>query len=106
MTAEEATAYALGRGEDQRRARLRRTSAPKEPSSGGSPGGALTPREREVALLVAAGLTNRRIAGELTISERTVTTHVDRILRKLGATSRSQVAARVTGRRLLPENHD
>jgi DNA-binding NarL/FixJ family response regulator len=61
-----------------------RTPAPKEPPSGKRPGGALTPREREVALLVAEGLTNRRIACERTISERTVITHVDRILRKLG----------------------
>ncbi|HEV2092680.1 MAG TPA: helix-turn-helix transcriptional regulator [Rubrobacter sp.] len=59
----------------------------------GQPGGKLTRREREVALLVARGLTNRQIASELTISERTVTTHVDRILRKLGVTSRSRIAA-------------
>ena len=65
-------------------------------------GGALTPREREVVLLVASGLTNRQIAGELTISERTVTTHVDHILRKLGVTSRSRIAAWAVGQ-LLPE---
>lgn len=65
-------------------------------------GGALTPREREVVLLVARGLTNRQIAGELTISERTVTTHVDHILRKLGVTSRARIAAWAVGQ-LLPE---
>lgn len=64
---------------------------------------ALTRREREVALLVARGLTNRQVAGELTVSERTVTTHVDHILHKLGATSRSQVAAWIVEERLLPE---
>lgn len=101
ITAEEAAAYAVARGEEQRRARPRWSAAPKGPPSGKQPGGALTPREREVALLLARGLTNRQIADEFTISERTVTTHVDRILRKLGASSRSQVAARVAEQRLL-----
>lgn len=64
---------------------------------------ALSPREREVALLIARGFTNRRIAGELSISERTVTTHIDHILNKLGATSRAQVAAWIVEQRLLPE---
>ena len=103
MAAEKATAYALARREERGQTGAHRASAPKETSPAGQPGGALTPREREVALLLAGGLTNRQIAGELTISERTVTTHVDRILRKLGATSRSQVAARVVRRRLLSE---
>ncbi len=102
MTADEAAAYALAR-EEPKRAQPRRTPAPKAPVSGERPEGALTPREREVALLVAGGLTNRQIAGELTISERTVTTHVERILRKLGATSRSQVASRVAGQQPLPQ---
>jgi DNA-binding CsgD family transcriptional regulator len=62
----------------------------------------LSPREREVALLIARGLTNRQIAKELVISERTVTTHVDHILSKLGATSRTQVAAWIAGQQLLP----
>ena len=68
------------------------------------PGGKLTRREREVALLVARGLTNRQIASELTISERTVTTHVDRILRKLGVTSRSRIAAWAVGQLLSEES--
>ena len=100
MTVDEAAAYALARGE--RPARPKRSPISKNPSSGRQPEGVLTRREREVALLLARGLTNRQIAAELTISERTITTHVDHILRKLGATSRSQVAARVVGRRLLP----
>ena len=58
----------------------------------------LTPRELEVAYLVARGLTNRRISEELTISERTVATHVGRILKKLGFGSRSQLAAWITER--------
>ncbi|HEX9016787.1 MAG TPA: LuxR C-terminal-related transcriptional regulator, partial [Chloroflexota bacterium] len=53
----------------------------------------LTRRENRVAALVASGLTNRRIARELEIGEGTVANHVERILRKLGLTSRSQIAA-------------
>jgi predicted ATPase/DNA-binding SARP family transcriptional activator/DNA-binding CsgD family transcriptional regulator len=104
MMVEEAAEYALAWGERQRRARQRRAPAPKEPSSGRQPDGVLTRREQEVARLVARGLTNRQIAGELTISERTVTTHVDHILRKLGATSRAQVAAQIVKQRLFPQS--
>ena len=53
----------------------------------------LTPREREVAMLVARGLTNRQIAARLVIAERTVDKHVGNILGKLGFASRAQVAA-------------
>ena len=52
----------------------------------------LTPREREVATLLAQGLTNRQIAGELVISERTADAHVANILSKLGFRSRAQIA--------------
>lgn len=55
----------------------------------------LTRREREVASLVAQGRSNREIAGHLFLSERTVETHVSRILNKLDLTSRTQLAARV-----------
>jgi DNA-binding CsgD family transcriptional regulator len=53
----------------------------------------LSPRETEVAKLVAEGLTNRQIAGRLVISERTAQNHVQHILTKLGFTTRSQIAA-------------
>lgn len=53
----------------------------------------LTRRETEVAELVAAGLTNREIAERLVLSVRTVETHVDRILTKLGFGSRGQLTA-------------
>ena len=52
----------------------------------------LTPRELDVLRLVAAGKPNKQIAVELVISERTVRTHVSRILRKLGLSSRTQAA--------------
>ena len=55
--------------------------------------GGLTTREREIAVLVAQGKSNRQIAELLVISERTVTTHVANILSKLGFTSRAQIAA-------------
>jgi DNA-binding NarL/FixJ family response regulator len=53
---------------------------------------ALTSREVDVLRLVAAGEPNKQIAAELAISERTARTHVSRILRKLGLSSRTQAA--------------
>jgi DNA-binding NarL/FixJ family response regulator len=53
----------------------------------------LTEREREVAVLVAEGCTNRAIARRLSISEATVKDHVHRILAKSGAGNRTTVAA-------------
>lgn len=58
---------------------------------GAGPG--LTRREREIAALVAQGLSNRQIAAVAHISERTVESHVQHILDKLGCTNRTQVAA-------------
>lgn len=56
---------------------------------------ALTPRQAQVALLVAEGLTNRHIAARLDISEWTVVNHVRQVMRRLGCTSRVQVAGAV-----------
>ncbi len=53
----------------------------------------LTPREREIAVLIARGLNNRQIAERLVISKRTADTHVTNILNRLGFTARAQVAA-------------
>jgi DNA-binding CsgD family transcriptional regulator len=53
----------------------------------------LSPREREVADLVADGLTNSAIAARLFVSRATVSSHVSHILTKLGFTSRAQIAA-------------
>src|SRR5579864_1281625 len=54
---------------------------------------ALSDREWEVAMLVARGLSNRQIAAQLILSERTIDTHVSHILRKLSLVSRAQIAA-------------
>jgi len=64
--------------------RLGRLATPDDP---------LSPREREVARLVANGLSNREIAAALVISERTASNHVQHILGKLGFANRAQVAA-------------
>ena len=52
----------------------------------------LSPRERQVAALLANELTNRQIAERLVITERTVAAHIEHILDKLGFASRHQVA--------------
>jgi non-specific serine/threonine protein kinase len=62
----------------------------------------LTRRESEVAELVARGLTNREIAGQLYLSVRTVEVHVDHILTKLGFRNRTQLAAWAREEGLLP----
>jgi DNA-binding CsgD family transcriptional regulator len=53
----------------------------------------LSPREREVAALVAQGMTNRQIGEALVLSERTVESHIASALAKLGQNSRSALAA-------------
>ncbi|HEV7663120.1 MAG TPA: LuxR C-terminal-related transcriptional regulator [Chloroflexota bacterium] len=68
--------------------------------------GLLTPREREVAALVARGLTNRQIAVALVVSERTADAHVSNILNKLDVTSRVQLAAWVVRHGLSKEHDD
>lgn len=67
-------------------------ATPTDAGSDEGPPTPLTPRELEVAHLVAEGLTNRQIAERLAISPGTTRIHVERILRKLGLTSRVQVA--------------
>ena len=87
MSLEEAAEYALFKDESDAS-----TSPLLEKPLTGAPTGKLTSREREVAVLVARGLTNRQISTELSISERTAGNHVGRILSKLGLRSRAQLA--------------
>ena len=75
-----AVAYALGE-----------QISPSPTSAGASP--APTKREREVATLIAEGLTNKEIAARLVISPRTAQGHVEHLLTKLGFNSRAQIAA-------------
>ena len=79
LTREAAVAYAL------------EEETPAQPST------PLTERERQVARLVAAGLTDREIAARLVISVRTAETHVGHILAKLGLWTRTQVAVAWAG---------
>ena len=59
----------------------------------------LTPREQEVADLVAEGLSNREISRRLVIAQRTAESHVENILTKLGFRSHAQIAAWVVEQR-------
>ena len=72
------------------------TPSPSDLTTGGrfdgAPGVPLSPREREVAALVARGLTNHQVAASLGLSDRTAAKHVGNILAKLGLTSRSEIA--------------
>jgi non-specific serine/threonine protein kinase len=79
------------------------TSAVAQPAPRTVPGG-LSPRERDVARLIAQGQTNRQIAETLVIAEWTVDTHVRHILTKLTFRSRAQVAAWATEHGLTDAN--
>lgn len=69
--------------------RLMASARPPEPALTDAE---LTPREREVVALLAAGRANKEIAAALGMSERTARAHVSSILRKLGLSSRTQAA--------------
>jgi predicted ATPase/DNA-binding NarL/FixJ family response regulator len=60
--------------------------------------GDVSPREAEIAGLVATGMTNRQIASKLHLAERTVDAHVEHIMNKLGYRSRAQIAAWIATR--------
>ena len=94
MSSEAAVALALG---VQPAATAIRSAAiaPATVEPGGAaaaPPGTLTPRERQIAALVASGRSNRAIAEELVISPATAARHVANILAKLGFRSRTQIA--------------
>jgi len=84
LTLDETIAYALSRA-----------PADPVPAAGDEP--VLTRRESQVAALIAEGLSNREIAGRLFIAKRTVDSHVEHILLKLGFRSRTQIAAWMSG---------
>jgi non-specific serine/threonine protein kinase len=86
MTLEQAVAYGLSMADPTMSARPteHRVDAQASP---------LSPREAEVAALIAQGFTNHQIGSVLVISERTVDAHVRHILDKLGFTSRAQIGA-------------
>ena len=68
--------------------------------AGGHP---LSPREIEVAVLIAEGLTSKEVGRKLFIGRATVDTHVQHIYNKLGIDSRPQLAVWLMERRLLPK---
>jgi DNA-binding NarL/FixJ family response regulator len=74
-------------------ARRTRVALPGVKDSGDGAFPELTPREREVLALVAGGRTNRQIARELFITDKTASVHVSNILGKLGASNRGEAAA-------------
>jgi non-specific serine/threonine protein kinase len=76
---------------------------PEAPGRAGPLAG-LTRREREIATLVATGLTNREIAGKLYLSVRTIEVHVDHVLTKLGFRTRTQLAAWMHEQGLAPRS--
>jgi non-specific serine/threonine protein kinase len=96
MPLEQAVGYALSEEEEWDAPTL--VSVPEQPPPADEPLERLTPREQEVALLVGRGLTNRQIAQELSISERTVENHIGKILKKQGFSSRARIAAWVAQR--------
>jgi DNA-binding NarL/FixJ family response regulator len=65
----------------------------------------LSPRELEVLGLVATGRTNRAIAAELVVSEKTVARHVANIFTKLGVSSRSAATAYAYEHGLAPRTY-
>jgi DNA-binding CsgD family transcriptional regulator len=73
--------------------RLRDELTPKNRQ--GRAANSLTPREDDVAILVVDGLTNREIADRLSVTEKTVETHVSSIFAKLGIRSRLQLESRL-----------
>jgi two-component system, NarL family, response regulator DevR len=66
------------------------------------PGEELTEREREVLSLVARGYTNKQIAEDLSVTEKTARNHVSHILEKLGLSRRSEAAAYAVEHKLFP----
>jgi len=79
---------------------LARAPRPVDSTGGRSVIGRLSERELDVLRLLAQGLTDREIAEALTVSTRTVESHVGHILRKLDARNRAEAAQRYRGEAL------
>ncbi|HJU00652.1 MAG TPA: response regulator transcription factor, partial [Actinomycetes bacterium] len=79
---------------------------PPASTADGDPAGRLSPREREVSRLIAQGLTNREISRALSISEKTVGSHVDHIMTKLDLRSRTRIAVWAVQHGLRPSSPD
>ncbi|MGW5360152.1 ATP-binding protein [Actinopolymorpha pittospori] len=92
----------LPRDEVIARALAEKTSPPGTTAARPESALTLTKRERQVAGLVAEGMTNREVATTLVISQRTAETHVENILTKLGFTSRTQIVAWVAQQQRRP----
>ncbi len=102
MGSEEAIALALG--QDLSRSEpdgdSRTLNAVKAYQVGAAPPSSLTPREHQIAAMVATGRSNKGIAEELSISPPTVARHIANIMAKLGFRSRTQIAVWVADRPL------
>jgi non-specific serine/threonine protein kinase len=97
MSPDEAVEYALGRRDEALPA-----AAQPEVALNATP---LTERERQVATLVADGLTNRQIASALALSRRTVGTHLEHMFAKLGVKGRAELAAWITRQAVEGAHH-
>jgi DNA-binding NarL/FixJ family response regulator len=107
MSSEEAIALALGKDPSAAEADgdSRMLNAVKAYEVGAAPPSSLTPREHQIAAMVATGRSNKGIAEELSISPPTVARHIANIMAKLGFRSRTQIAVWVADRPLRAAAH-
>jgi predicted ATPase/class 3 adenylate cyclase/DNA-binding CsgD family transcriptional regulator len=103
LTMDEAVAMALEIAEPGAERDRSRSALDVAAGESAPPSSVLTPREQEVAALIARGLTNAQIAAELVITEGTAANHVKHILSKLAYGSRAQVAVWATEQGLLAD---
>lgn len=98
----------IGRGEAalSRKATARVIEGLARPEAAPAPHSRLTDREVEILAQVARGLSNKAIAGEMTISENTVKYYMKNILQKLGAQNRTEAAAYALRAGIVSEGPD